>query len=137
MQALDVTLFEIHRRFRWKSEMKSNSCFSTDRKPISHGNYLSGKIELPPSNLVIGSRYKLELCLVPSQYSEPGIYKAHPYLLHLTHPENFSSLSEINKESWKLKFDVEISDGQCIKVYHQNILLYKKYGSAISLGNFC
>ena len=88
----EIFLEKQYYRFRWKSEVKSNI---TD-KTSSHGDYLRGKIKLP-SNLSF-ARFKLELSLVPSIQSDTNIFKAHPYILHLTHPESYHPLSNVNQK---------------------------------------
>ena len=95
-QKIDIWLEKQSYRFRWKSEVKSNE--TTSDKIFSHGDYLRGRIKLP-SNLNY-SRYKLELCLVSSPDSDQNIFLVHPYLLHLTQPDTFLPLSDVNKESW-------------------------------------
>ena len=104
---IDIWLEKQSYRFRWKSEVKSNE--TTGDKVSSHGDYLRGRIKLP-SNLNY-SRYKLELCLVSSPDSDQNIFLVHPYLLHLTQPDTFLPLSDVNKESWKLTFDIDVQSG--------------------------
>ena len=106
-QKIDIWLEKQSYRFRWKSEVKSNE--TAGDKVSSHGDYLRGRIKLP-TNLNY-SRYKLELCLVSSPDSDQNIFVAHPYLLHLTQPDTFLPLSDVNKESWKLTFDIDVQSG--------------------------
>ena len=115
-QKTDIFLEKQYYRFRWKCEVKSNN---TD-KTASHGDYLRGKITLP-SNIGF-ARYKLELSLVPSIQSDENIFKAHPYLLHLTHPESYLPLSDVNKESWKLSFDIDVQNGVITKNHNGSTL---------------
>ena len=117
-QNTEICLEKQYYRFRWKSEVKSN----IKDKTSSHGDYLRGTINLP-SNLGF-ARYKLELSLIPSIQSDANIFKAHPYILHLTHPESYHPLSNVNKESWKLTFDIDAQNGVILK--HHN-------GSTLSL----
>ena len=129
---IDICLDQVSRRFRWKSEVKSNN--NNGNKISSHGNYLSGRIQLPRN--LLGSRYKFELCLVPSLNSDQNIFKAHPYLLHLTHPETFFPLTDISKDGWKLTFDLDVQNG-VISKYHNGSTLrlpFEKNSSVITLG---
>ena len=105
-QKIDIWLEKQSYRFRWKSEVKSHE---NGDKVSSHGDYLRGRIKLPPN--LNYSRYKLELCLVSSPDSDQNIFLVHPYLLHLTQPDTFLPLSDVNKESWKLTFDIDVQSG--------------------------
>ena len=114
---IDVCLEKQYHRFRWKSEVKSN----IGDKISSHGNYLTGSIKLP-SNLNFPS-YKLELSLVPSLQSDQNVFFTNPYLLHLTHPDTYHPLNDINKESWKLIFDIDVKNGELLR--HHNGLTHR------------
>ena len=115
-QNTEICLEKQYYRFRWKSEVKTNI---TD-KTSAHGDYLKGTIKLP-SNLGF-ARYKLELSLIPSVQSDANIFKAHPYILHLTHPESYHPLSNVNKESWKLTFDIDAQNGVILKNHNGSTL---------------
>ena len=137
VQKIDISLDHISRRFRWKSDLKPSISASSARKPvISHGNYLCGKINLP-KNLPL-SQYKLELCLVPSSNSDGNIYKTHPYLLHLTHPETYCSVNDITKESWKIVFDIDFQHRLILKTHedHSLILNFNPQSPVVTLGKF-
>ena len=117
-QKIDIWLEKQSYRFRWKSEVKSNE--TTGDKVSSHGDYLRGRIKLPPN--LNYSRYKLELCLVSSPDSDQNIFVVHPYLLHLTQPDTFLPLSDVNKESWKLTFDIDVQSGVIFKHHNGSTL---------------
>ena len=131
-QNIEICLEKQYYRFRWKSEVKTNI---TD-KTSAHGDYLKGTIKLP-SNLGF-ARYKLELSLIPSSQSDANIFKAHPYILHLTHPESYHPLSNVNKESWKLTFDIDAQIGVILKNHNGSTLSlpFDKNSPFIALGRF-
>ena len=131
-QNIEICLEKQYYRFRWKSEVKTNI---TD-KTSAHGDYLKGTIKLP-SNLGF-ARYKLELSLIPSSQSDANIFKAHPYILHLTHPESYHPLSNVNKESWKLTFDIDAQNGVILKNHNGSTLSlsFDKHSPFIALGRF-
>ena len=60
--------------------------------------------------------------LIPSIQSDANIFKAHPYILHLTHPESYHPLSNVNKESWKLTFDIDAQNGVILKNHNGSTL---------------
>ena len=131
-QNIEICLEKQYYRFRWKSEVKTNI---TD-KTSAHGDYLKGTIKLP-SNLGF-ARYKLELSLISSVQSDANIFKAHPYLLHLTHPESYHPLSNVNKESWKLTFDIDAQNGVILRNHNGSTLSlsFDKNSPFIALGRF-
>ena len=95
--------------FMSNSIKKSWKDSTTGDKISSHGDYLRGRIKLPPN--LNYSRYKLELGLVSSPDSDQTIFLVHPYLLHLTQPDTFLPMTDVNKESWKLTFDLDVQSG--------------------------
>lgn len=135
VRPIRISIDKPSRRFRWKSDVKQQQENGNRRCNISHGNYLDGKIELPTLNG--GGKYRLELALVPSQQS---LFKAHPCLLHLTHPKTFQSLIEVCKENWKIAFELDMEKFELEKKHTQQLripLQMDQHGRVfISLGKW-